>query len=274
MPNELLGTLGKELVLTNLSQSVEIYSNDLWNKACEHWVKIQFRDKETENFLRYYVSGADYYHVPSTRKLILDSELVDSTGVKNHLILLSVGNRARLVNAELWQLFRKNPNSENVRHFLEEQRLIFASPKNINREEKAEKLERFLHDNSKVIRQSSDFRSFELAVGETLDASGIGIIEVTPFAKDGGTDLIVYIPGENGNEIFYVQCKAGRKKTSVKDLRELIGVIARDGVNAGLLISTAGFTSGTIKEAAISKIHVELVKAKKLANWVESKLSS
>lgn len=54
----------------------------------------------------------------------------------------------------------------------------------------------------------------------------------------------------------------------MKDVRELIGVLGRDGNDLGLLVSASGYTKAALEEAAVSKIRVDLVSAPHIVEFL------
>ena len=67
-------------------------------------------------------------------------------------------------------------------------------------------------------------------------------VEETTHGPDGGVDLRLY-EGAAKSPGVLVQCKAWNSwKVGVKEIRELYGVMAAEGVNEGILVTTSTFT--------------------------------
>jgi restriction system protein len=63
-----------------------------------------------------------------------------------------------------------------------------------------------------------------------------------PPGPDGGVDLRLY-GSDSGSAGVLVQCKAwGSWKVGVKEIRELFGVMAGEGVSEGIFVTTSSFT--------------------------------
>ena len=80
---------------------------------------------------------------------------------------------------------------------------------------------------------------------------------IAPRGKDGGIDVIAYRDplGTIAPRII-VQVKHLQLKTTVQEIRELAGLLGRDGDN-GLFVSTGGFTSDAEHEISRSGRHME-----------------
>ena len=69
------------------------------------------------------------------------------------------------------------------------------------------------------------WREFEMLVGEGFRLQGYQVVETGGGGADGGVDLVLTKPGNNGGEKFLVQCKQWRAfKVGVDVVRELYGV--------------------------------------------------
>ena len=67
-------------------------------------------------------------------------------------------------------------------------------------------------------------------------------VEEAAPGPDGGVDLRLYSEGSPRVGVL-VQCKAWNSlKVGVKEVRELFGVMAAEGVNEGIFVTTSGFT--------------------------------
>ncbi len=112
-----------------------------------------------------------------------------------------------------------------------------------------------------TIRQLS-WQSFEYLVSEACRRKGYTVTE-TPDGPDGGIDLIL----KKDKRLFLVQCKHWRaKKVSVKEVRELKGVVAGQEAYGGILVTSGLFTSDAVEEA--NRLNIELVDAVKLATLI------
>jgi len=82
---------------------------------------------------------------------------------------------------------------------------------------------------------------------------------VSPRGKDGGVDIIAYRdPLGTISPRIKVQVKHRESPTSVHEIRQLMGLLQKDG-DVGIFISTGGFTPDARSTAQGSHVHVELI---------------
>lgn len=93
---------------------------------------------------------------------------------------------------------------------------------------------------------------------------------VAPRGKDGGIDIVAYRdPLGTIAPRIRVQVKHRQDTTSAPTIRELIGVLKKDG-DVGICISTGGFTSDARKTARDAHVHIELIDLDRfVALWQE-----
>lgn len=113
----------------------------------------------------------------------------------------------------------------------------------------------------------TNWKDFELLVGEIFRMRGYKVVENESRGADGGIDLVLKKDGE----VFLVQCKQWRAyKVSVNVVRELLGVMVTKGAAGGFVVTSGIFTSeaqsfakgqnielidGSILTAMIEKTH-------------------
>ncbi len=94
------------------------------------------------------------------------------------------------------------------------------------------------------------WREFEMLVGEGFRRQGYKVVETGGGGADGGIDLVLSKPSQNGSEKFLVQCKQWRAyKVGVDVVRELYGVMAAQGAAGGFVVTSGRFTDEAIKFA-------------------------
>ena len=98
---------------------------------------------------------------------------------------------------------------------------------------------------------------FQDLVAALLRGMGYYTPFIAPRGKDGGIDVIAYRDplGTIAPRII-VQVKHRQQKATVQEIRELAGLLGRDGDN-GLFVSTGGFTSDAEHEISRSVRHME-----------------
>ena len=100
---------------------------------------------------------------------------------------------------------------------------------------------------------------FQDMVAALLRAMGYHTPFVAPGGKDGGIDVLAYrdplgtIPPR-----IKVQVKHRGQPASVHEIRQLMGLLQKDG-DAGIFVSTGGFTPDAKATARASNVHVELI---------------
>lgn len=93
---------------------------------------------------------------------------------------------------------------------------------------------------------------------------------VAPKGKDGGIDVIAYQdPLGAVSPRIKVQIKHREAAASVQEIRELMGLLQKEG-DIGMFVSSGGFTSDSKVTARTSHVHVELIDLDRfIALWQE-----
>lgn len=100
---------------------------------------------------------------------------------------------------------------------------------------------------------------FQDLVAVLLRGMGYYTPFVAPQGKDGGIDVLAYRdPLGTMSPRIKVQIKHRESATSVQELRQLMGLLHKDG-DVGMFVSSGGFTSDAKSTARGSAVHVELV---------------
>lgn len=86
-------------------------------------------------------------------------------------------------------------------------------------------------------------REFEHII-ERLYAEMNYTTQLTPAQKDGGRDIIAKKSQIGNSEHLLVECKQYSKPVDVKIVRALMGVVADEKVNKGVIVTTSRFTKG------------------------------
>lgn len=111
---------------------------------------------------------------------------------------------------------------------------------------------------------------FQELVAELLRAMGYHIPFIAPPGRDGGIDILAYkdVLGSISPRIL-VQVKHREQKMTVREVRELEGLIRRVG-DMGLLVSRSGFTSEVERELRASTKHIDVMDLDRLIHlWQE-----
>lgn len=113
---------------------------------------------------------------------------------------------------------------------------------------------------------------FEMLVAELYKNLGY-TVHLTKKSYDGGVDIVAEKSEVSQKEKLLIQCKRFRDKVTVKDIRELLGVVADGKATKGTLISTAFFTKAAIKFAAANP-RIELINFEDFAKLCNTHLGS
>jgi restriction system protein len=105
---------------------------------------------------------------------------------------------------------------------------------------------------------SKDGYEFQDLVAALLRGMGY-YTRVSPRGRDGGVDVVAYRdPLGTESPRIKVQVKHREQQATVQQVRELMGVLQRDG-DAGIFVSTGGFTPDAKAAVLGSHVHIELV---------------
>jgi len=105
---------------------------------------------------------------------------------------------------------------------------------------------------------------------EILVGMGYHVPYVAPPGPDGGIDIVAYKdPLGTSTPRIRVQVKHREQKLSVREARELEGLLRREG-DVGLLVPSGGFTSEVERELRSSNKHMETMDLNRLIGlWQE-----
>ena len=101
---------------------------------------------------------------------------------------------------------------------------------------------------------------FQDLVAALLRGMGYYTPFIAPKGKDGGVDIIAY-KDPLGTTIPRIQVQIKHRidnATSVKEIRELMGLLQKDG-DVGIFVSSGGFSSDAKTTARTSNVHIELI---------------
>ncbi len=111
---------------------------------------------------------------------------------------------------------------------------------------------------------------FQDLVAALLRAMGFHTPIIASKGRDGGVDIVAY-KDPLGVEVprIKVQVKHRDQKANAQTVRELLGILRKDG-DVGLIVSSGGFTSDAVDEMRRSPVHIEAIGMKELiALWEE-----
>lgn len=269
VPPELRPLIGPMPVLTKaFPHCLDLFPASTWSHV-EPRVRQLMRGSDADRRWALTFIANSIELVPDRRaRIFTPQHLKQSIGIGEgeRAAVLGLADRVRIFAWDRWRGLVRDPQGEDASQIL---RIVEAArPRDAlpAMAEVVERLMRFATDS----RVPDDPRRLELDVGDALELADIGVVEVTQPSGDGGADVLVYVPSTEGHKILVVQCKSGRAPATVSELRELIGVIGRDGAHLGLLVAVAGFTSASRDEARMSRIPICLADSASVASWLSS----
>lgn len=115
-------------------------------------------------------------------------------------------------------------------------------------------------------------RDFEFVVALLFQRMGFEVI-ITQQTSDGGFDVRLRRNIAGSTESSVVECKRYSRNVPVREMRALLGVVERDGLTRGLLVTTGGFTRTTRSEASRTN-RIELIEFQKLCSLLNEYFSS
>lgn len=107
-------------------------------------------------------------------------------------------------------------------------------------------------------------RDFELLLAHLYGEMHYDV-SLTQTSHDGGVDVVAAHRLTGRKELVLIQCKRVASNVGVKELRELLGVIADRKANRGVLACTAGFTPAA-RRFADSNPRLELLDWRSVTN--------
>lgn len=102
--------------------------------------------------------------------------------------------------------------------------------------------------------RSLEWKRFELLCAKYYEAAGFKAVTIAAGA-DGGIDVKLFKTDPNF-PIAIVQCKAWSKAVGVKEVRELLGVMAHEKVARGIFITNGSYTPDAIAFGASNPIQL------------------
>jgi len=169
-----------------------------------------------------------------------------------------------------WRQANPKKEKEDINSDISDEDIKNQSTENQAQEATVQEVEEIAYEGLKAKINSLNPYEFQDLVGALLRGMGYHTPFIAPKGKDGGVDIIAYQDpiGVRAPRIK-VQIKHRENSASVDEVRQLMGLLQRDG-DVGIFVSSGGFTSDTKVTARSSHIHVELIDLDRfLSLWQE-----
>ena len=158
-----------------------------------------------------------------------------------------------------WREVNPKKEKEGINSDITDEDVKNQSVENQAQEATLQEVEEIAYEGLKTQINNLNPYEFQDLVGALLRGMGYHTPFIAPKGKDGGVDIIAYQDplGVKAPRIK-VQIKHRETSASVDEIRQLMGLLQRDG-DVGIFVSSGGFTSDTKVTARSSHIHVELI---------------
>lgn len=156
---------------------------------------------------------------------------------------------------------KNNPVEQSLKPQAPSQESDLEEDDGVAKEQEAtiQEMEALARESLEAQIRSKNAYEFQDMVAALLRAMGYYTPFVAPKGKDGGVDVIAYQDplGVVGARIK-VQVKHRENTATVQEIRELMGLLRKAG-DAGMFVSSGGFTSDAKVESRSATVHVELL---------------
>lgn len=115
-------------------------------------------------------------------------------------------------------------------------------------------------------------RHFEALVARLYMEMGYSV-QLTPYSKDDGADIVCSRDDPGRRELVIVQCKRYRSNVGLKHLKELLGTVTDRKATKGVLVTPGNFTRYAIKKANLNP-QIELLGRLPLQNLLAQYLGA
>jgi restriction system protein len=115
-------------------------------------------------------------------------------------------------------------------------------------------------------------RDFEALVAKLYMEMGYSV-QLTPYSKDDGADIICNRDDPGRRELIIIQCKRYRDNVGLKHLKELLGTVTDRKATKGVLVTPGNFTRDAIKKANLNP-QIELLGGLALQNLLAQHLGA
>jgi len=108
-------------------------------------------------------------------------------------------------------------------------------------------------------------REFEELVAEVFENHGYAT-SVTRQGGDGNKDVVAIKDGE----LVFIECKQGKHRLDVKEIRAFAHVCHRDRAKRGIMISVNGFTRNAIEEAKRARPRIQCMDGQQFQDMLDN----
>ena len=103
IPAKFRDTLGDSFVVTKgMDGCLFVFDNNEWEVFSEKLHSLPILDKETRQFTRFFLSGADTVSVDKMGRILLPQNLRDFADITHDVVLAGIGSRIEIWSRERW----------------------------------------------------------------------------------------------------------------------------------------------------------------------------
>lgn len=107
IPSKLRYDLGESFILTRgLDGCLFIYPKNVWEKIVSKYEELP-NIKETRNFMRFFLSGANVQEFDKQGRINISSSLIRHSELIKECVIIGVGQRIEIWSLEKWEKFTK-----------------------------------------------------------------------------------------------------------------------------------------------------------------------
>ena len=115
MPAKLRQDIGEKFILTKgLDGCLFAFSQNEWLNFETKLKVLPLSDKNSRNFVRFFLSGATECEIDKQGRFLIPSNLRVAANLEKEVIIIGVGNRLEIWNKNTWKTCDENISAEDI----------------------------------------------------------------------------------------------------------------------------------------------------------------
>lgn len=111
LPSKLREDIGTNFIITKgLDNCLFIFLKIEWKKFEEKLKNLPLVNKNSRDFVRFFLSGATEYDLDKQGRFLLSNTLKEYAKLNKEIIIIGVGTRAEIWDKETWKQYKSNDN--------------------------------------------------------------------------------------------------------------------------------------------------------------------